>query len=114
MPGNQALLIGCNNPYLEGGIIAADPPPTGLVPLAIKRDACPVAAFDDLGACRGVVLANPAGKDEAIEAAQRCRQRADLADDTIYKQIDRLTRPRGGGSPQRPHVRRNTGNPEQT
>ena len=62
----------------------------------VERQAKPGAAAGDFGACRRVVLANPACENESVEPAKRRRERADLAYDPVDEQVDCLFR-RGVG-----------------
>src|SRR5215469_4564959 len=87
--GDHPFLVGRHDPGRDARRRAADHAgPLGVGGL-VDLDAEPSAALDHFGACRRVVLADAAGEDHAIEAAQGGNQRADLAADAIDEEGDR-------------------------
>jgi hypothetical protein len=71
---------------------AADPArrAAGAVGGLVQLEPEPAAAPDDLLARLGVVLADAAGEDQAVDPAQGRGHRADLAHHAVDEQVDRL------------------------
>ncbi len=90
---DHALLVRRNDPGGNGGAIGADAGLAALIALLVDLQAKPPASGSDLGAGPRVVLADAGGENDAVDPAQRRRQRADLADDAVDEQGDRLAEP---------------------
>src|SRR5918998_6955662 len=92
MMSYHAFLIGWNNPGFESGIRCADPASRLQVARPVHSHAEPGAALHHLRARRRVVLSDTAGEHQTVDAAECSRHRADLPDDAVDEQGDRLSR----------------------
>ena len=72
----------------------------------------PGAGLADGAPHRGCILADPRSEDEAIETAERRRERGDVAGNAIAKQVDREARPRVVAGQELAEIRRDPGEPQ--
>src|SRR6185295_8395164 len=87
---DDALLVGGDDPGAHRALHLRDDGPAGGIGLRVVDQAEPGRALAHLGAHGRGVLADTAGEDERVDAAQRRRQRAEVADDGIAVLFDRV------------------------
>src|SRR5262245_60839408 len=94
MPRNHQFFVGWNAPRRDSRSGRADAGAARSVGDRVDVDAEPGRIAAHTFADRCGVFADAAGEDDGIESAERGRERAELATDTIAVQIDREPRPR--------------------
>src|SRR6478609_1105116 len=101
---DYSLLVGRQDPNREPrrrGVDTSLPSGVGVV---VEIEAEPRAAVHDVPPGLHVSLADPAREHQAIEPAKCSRQRADLSDDSVYKQVGGLLGARIVGLTKSAHV----------
>jgi hypothetical protein len=86
--GDYPFLVGRNNPDGDRRAVCADPPDAQRIARGVELQSQPAAAGGDLRSGRSIVFAYARGEDQAVEAAQGGRERANLAHDAIDEKGD--------------------------
>src|SRR5438105_2029698 len=98
MPRDHELLVGRKSPDRHPTMLPADAGAAGGIrgSVDLEPEPCRLRAYPrpDFGR----MLADAAGEDERVEATERGGERAELANDAVDEQLDRLPRPRVVGS----------------
>src|SRR6516162_637079 len=94
MAGNHQVLVGLDNISGDAAPGCADAWPVLAVGCFVEFQAQPAASTADGAANGDSVFANTRGEYDAIEAAQRCGERADLPGRTVVKHFEGKPRAR--------------------
>src|SRR3546814_3083270 len=92
MIGNHPFLVGRNDKDFHAALPAGDAKGIGGIRIVIDRQSQPAEPFANTPADLRVVLADPGGEDDTINAAERCGERAEFADSPPDEKLDSLLR----------------------
>src|SRR5262249_19291802 len=88
MAGDHQVLVGFYHIGADPALPCTDTGPMLLVGPLVEFDPEPAARSADGAAHRRGILADPGGEDDALETAQRHRERGDFAVPAVAKDLD--------------------------
>src|SRR5271156_2212672 len=112
MAGNHQVFVGLYHIRGDTALRRADARPVLAVGRLVELQSEPAACLADGAADWRRILADAGGEDDAVEAPERCRERADPASRAIAKHLDRKSRAWLRARQQLAAIRRNTRKPE--
>src|SRR3546814_2211147 len=89
MSGKPPFLVVRNESGVHAALPAGDAKCIGGIRIVIDRQSQPAEPFANTPAELRVVLADPGGEDDTINAAERCGERAEFADSPPDEKLDR-------------------------
>src|SRR3546814_19411737 len=104
MVGNHPLRVGWKDEDFHAALPAGDAKGIGGIRIVIDRQPQPTEPLTNTPADLRVVLADPGGEDDTINAAERCGKRAELTGRAPDQPPDRLLRLRSRITRQVAHV----------
>src|SRR3546814_6294376 len=90
MISNHPFLVGRNDKDFHAALPAGDAKGIGGIRIVIDRQSQPAEPFANTPADLPVVLADPGGEDDTINAAERCGERAEFADSPPDEKLESL------------------------
>src|SRR3546814_1188164 len=90
MIGNHPFLVGRNDKDFHAPLPAGDAKGIGGIRIVIDRQSQPAEPFANTPADLRVLLSDPGGEDDSINAAERCGERAECADSPPDEKIESL------------------------
>ena len=88
MIGNHPLLVGRNDEDFDAAVPARDAKGIGGIRIVVDRQSQPVEPLANTPADFRVVLADPGREDDAVNAAERCGERAEFTDSPPDEKFD--------------------------